>query len=566
MNRLQELLQKKKDGTITPEEQAELLKLSKGKGNRRSKRDYKHTQGKGKGYSSSKVDFGPGNDFSWWNKYPELIADAANFKCNYVAGKSIAGSDLPYVVPGVLAVDLEPTYGSDIEVTDPINIWARDLYLKMFQKYRPASGYTASDLGIAIIAGIECLKLIASYERIYGVVNRYSVRNINMPDAEAASLGLTPTQAQYLRGHLSDFRYDLNSLLMKAQRLCIPKDISAIADAISLFGYEYMDHENERAQFINFRLRHCGLYSDNFMQSGGCVVMESILYFDFSLDNMCAALDARLNALLGSDSIQRIYADLVVWFGEGAMMQFLPVPENFTVLPTYSEEILHKLHNMEQIMDFGASDTFVSAIDNALPTSDITLLGLPTTGRLIYQCDDRIVSKFGVTNTNGTRTVFTMGGVQWLGSTVSSVASINKAHPLDTYRNDVTPDIVVEGVLFKHAANSQNDGTNYIKVVESAAFYVVVRVGLITMVGGNPTYTNIDLTWTSSLSNAAEAAGRLAVLDWAPLVIKLDSSLAVEWIGGDVDNIIPVYSNDIARLQRASLLSGLRTDQPIVSK
>lgn len=555
MNRFQELKQKEKEGKLSDEERAELLKMSTKKSNRKDRRVIKEKKTK---------EFVPGNDFSWWSKIPELLKDAANYKCNYVAGNSIAGTDIPFVIPGVALIKLLSTYGNNVAATDAINVWARDLYLRMFQKYRPASGYSASDLGITLIAALEVVKLIAKYERIYGVINRYSVLNTNMPLVEASALGLSTVTVTYLQSHLSDFRYDLNFLVRKAQRLCIPKDISAIADAISLFGYEYLDHDNARGQIIMFDTDYVGVYSDTDLSTGGSINFKSTTsgsyqLIDTSADNMCVALDKALQALIGSDSVQRIFADLIVWFGQEAMLQFMPIPEEYVVIPVYSESILHKMHNLETFNN--ASFDLVSWADSGLPSADISTV---TNGSFyVYQVDDRIVTKCGVKrNGSGTNTPHTVDGGTILMNNASIITPCStNAHVLDTYRVDVNEETITEGILFKNHSRIVIDTTDgYVTMLDSCAFYIAHKVEL---------YTNgIALPLTLLLSSGTLAtvqanAGILSILDWAPLAyMYVQSGVLVTptAIFGDLDSVVPMYGNGITKLQRTVLLSGLHTD------
>lgn len=560
---LKELVAKKKAKTLTETEAARLEELNKKCGFKGKKKDPKK--------KDTKKGFVPGNDFSWWSKVPELLRDAANFKCNYVAGDRIAGNDIPFVVPGVLAVKMKSVYGCDAKATDPINVWARDLYLKMFHNYRPASGYSASDLAIAVLAAIEAVKVIAKYERIYGIINRYSRLNINMPLVEASALGLSASTVSYLQGHMSDFRYDLNFLIRKAQRLCVPKDISALADAISLFGYEYLDHENARAQIIMFDSDEFGVYSDTALSSGGSISFNEFTasnLFDFTGDNMCTALSDVLDALLGSDSIQRIYADMVVWFGQDAMLAFVPIPEDYIVAPAYSESMLHKLHNLECINGDYTSKLTSWASDLLSDNDrDIVLNG----NYHIYQVNDIVVTRGALTGTGAAEPIIYKNG-KILASTSTDIINNTTCHLLDTYRVDPDAEVITEGVMYKYDSEVLNgDATARSAVLTSAAFYLVSHIQLWSNSAQDledPTYIELTNLIYDDEETAKISAGSLACIDWAPLVYDLgDASAAddnnvfkINHIYGDMDQVIPMYHNDIARLQRTIVLSGLHTE------
>lgn len=534
-------------------------KPTKGKGGRYGKGNRKFREDK----QGSEPSFTPGNDFSWWNKNPELTVSAANFKSNYIAGTPIS-LNVNYVVPGILQIGLATCYYPSCTATDPVNVWARDLYLRMFQKYRPASSYSASDLGITIMAALEAVKLIAMYERIYGIINRYSILNLNMPLNEAQSLGLSAAQVTYLQGHLSDFRYDLNYLIRKAQRLCIPKDISFVADAISLLGYEYIDHNNPRGQLILFTLKNVGIYDDIGMTSGGSIQYDTLglsqdhEIFDFTADNMCVALDDVLTALLGSDSVQRICADLFVWFGEAAMLQFLPIPEDYTVVPTVSESIMHKIHNA--VIHPSANNTsgttvgtsMTSWAKSGLSTADENFV---LNGKYhVYQYNDDIVTVCRFKDTNaGTVSSVAFKGVtgKGLGGTSSLYSMPANAQIIDGYEQEPGPDFVIEGSLFKFVPSTyQGQGIFILSCVN----WLLTEFNLWTANSATPTLVN-----NVAGANVIQYAGRLALVDWAPLTYNIQAGV-IQGIFGDLDVIIPVSDTELDRIHRTCFLSGIKTD------
>lgn len=509
--------------------------------------------------------FKPGNDFAWWNKIPALIKDCASFKCNWIPGTAVAPGAFASTGVGVLQVEVDAVLGNSIAPTDTVNIWARDLFLKMFQKYRPASGYSASDLGITILAALEAVKLIAYYERIYGILNRYSKLNVNVPVVEAAALGLSATDVTYLQGHMSDFRYDLNYLIRKAQRLCVPKDMSVVSDAIAMFGYEYSDHTSVRSQMILFVPTEYGIYSDTTLTSGGSIKYSALsTLFNFGADNMCVALEAVLNPLLGSDSVQRIFADLVVWFGASAMLEFLPVPEDYVIVPAYSESILHRLHNAETYET--GTYRLCSIMDNSLSSADIsTIRG----EHFIYQVNDRIVTGVTAINIPSGATTVVMTVVQHgvaadlLLSSAAAPICLRAGHIIDTAHEDTTPEIIVEGSLLKEFNVKVSDGSSGEAILlESTGFYKVRDYKLYSTGGPSANLSTTD----TNLTSVRSIAGMLTCIDWAPIAHYVDASGISQDMFGEYDNVVFVSNPDVSRIQRTIILSGLESDMQVVNK
>lgn len=553
--RYKELAEKMKKGTLTEEEKSELAAL--------------HSKKMDKGDAAGT----PGNAFSWWNKYPMLMKDVVNYLSDYIAGEEIAFDDLPYVVPGVMRIIIDSVYGNTVKMTDPINEWSRELFLRMFNKYRIPNHYTHSDLGIVIIAAIEVMKIIVKYERIYGVITRFDKLNKNKPYAEAQALGLSMEQVTYLQGHLSDFRADLNDLIRKSHRISVMKDISAIADAFSLLGFEYLDHDSPRSQILIFDTERFGVYSDTDLVGGGSVKFvnfnsEGNALFNFDADNMCEALSNAVDALLSSDSATKIMADLYVWFTESGILALDYVPEDYRCEPLYSEEILHKLHNIETFTNQNCK--VASWADPDLEDDDVAKVILD---QYVYQVDDRIVTRVAVAKATGTHKVVQYDRGKMNGNTDMTTHGIEKCHVLDTYRKDPIPEIICEGCLFKfHSKFIEQEvegveaGAN---IVQSCAFWLVKGFSFFTPDGPVTTGENTNVIY-EDIDLAEARAGELAIIDWAPLTYNLSTDengiFYVEEIRGDLDNIIPMYYNGLRKLHRVVLLSGLLSEVPIVKQ
>lgn len=563
---LQELIAKKKAKTLTDQDAKRLAELNEKCGFKGGK-------------SSSKEGFRPGNDFSWWNKREDLLKDAANYKCDYIAGNEL-GDTYQFVLPGVLTVDLIDTFGISKVSTDPLNVWSRDLYLRMFQKFRVPNGYSHSDLGITIAATIMVSAMFAYYERVYGVINRYNIRNLNIPFAEARALGLNDLTADWLRSHLSDFRYDLNELIARAQRIVLPKDISLIADKISLYGYEYLDHQSLRSQIIMFRPKYYGVYSDTALKSGGSLRFNAIDYsdpgffFNMAVDdetNMCTILEEMVNALVGSDSVNKIYADLVTWFGEDAMLHFVQVPEEYVVLPVYSESILHKLHNTEAFFDgmLEQGEDYLDLVASACPkdmiAADKTVV---TSGYWVYQCNDTIISAPVFSTTHDTELLEKNDWTYPIGTMGGSTPDVVE-HLLDTYHEDVTEETITEGVIFKYSTDRILKSGKTACLIKSCSFEIPCEFNFYSTRSENPVstfYNNI----TDDDDIAASFAAKMALIDWAPLsYYKVDFRVGnseIDFVYGDVDNVVMIPNTGLKKVHRAIVYSGLQTDIKVINK
>lgn len=555
---------KKKFKTLTPDELNEFKDLDSRKGSKSDKR------------------FVPGNDFSWWNKYPELMGDAANLLENYLAGTKFIDS---YIPVGAITYYLQNTYGSEDSVTGPINLASRNLYLKMFQKYRGITSYDPTDLGIVMIATIEVFTLIAKLERIYGVINFYDVSNRNIPETLCHALGLTTTQADYIRAHLSDYRYDLNNIIMRAQRILLPKDMSILLDKLSLYGYVYKDHDSTDAQAIVFDTEIYGFFEETMLDTGSSVRFRTAAESGFALLNTTnrnksffPLLEELVSRLLTSESVQKIYGDLLAFFGIEQMVSLQSLPADYKIQPVYSESILHKIHNMEITSSAVGTQMLVlptapnSAISSSLPSqifdSNAPYKGYP----IIYQFDGVIYTKgcLAPTSRIGSgdyvivfNTSMSGAGLYGFATTSNLVAkALQNKHVIDAYHEKFTPEIVCEGTLWKFAISSylvDYTGDPYFHVMDSCALELCYKVTTYNVQGAQQGLYNICSTATNADHNAAG----FSEFDWSPLVYELNGE-NFQRLLGDHDCMRALANIDMTRIHDAATLSAFKSDIVVV--
>lgn len=581
-------LELKKKASLTDSEKKELAELQAKKDSKGEKEDWK-----------------PGNDFAWWNKIPTLTKDAVNLPLNWIPGTALTTHTLSgdeSSPASALRIAIQNTYGSEDSPTGPFNMMARNLYLAMHRNYRGLNAYQASDIAITIIATIELISLIARVERVYGVINRYSLENRSLPYALLASMNVSTSLANNIREHLADFRYGLNRLIMKAQNVCIPKDFSVLSDKISLFGYVYKDHDSVKAQSIVFDTHEVGVYRGDATTAGGGVVYESADFGDFSTyEEILSVLDTAISALVEDSDVLRIYSDFVSYLKPESLLSLVPVPENFMVGPVYSEEILHKIHNLYSTGNYWEVDDDggkYELITDAGPyyrefVKTATTMGTGITkvvDRVITQYDNVVITKgalYGPSSGGGVSNI-TTGKYQgytswsWAGDEVLPCTQPN-GQVFDTYRVEPDPATMLEGSLFKFFL--ERVGTR-VHAVSSVAWEIVVDMkAYITINGTTSVYTvtqfdyisgyNTGMSVSEIMSERNVATRSMALLsqfDWAPIYYLIEDDdvdslfFGDIFIHGDVDNCRMVNYSDVYRMHEVAVYSGLESAYALIKE
>lgn len=532
-----------------------------------------------------------GNDFAWWNKYPEILKDVANYKCNWLAGTPLNVKDVSVYVPGAFRFKVHNMYGFDASATDPFNMEIRKLYLRMFNKYRGISSYTVADLGITLISTVEVFILAVKLARIYGVIKTYDMLNHNLPDTICSALGLSSNQADYIRSHLSDYRSNLNVLIQKAQSICMPADMSILKDKLSLFGNVYLDHNGKRAQAIIFDCYEYGIFYPVALQSGGCVKFETksmneVIDFTYNTGTsssgttMFPVLDKMLNSLLENEIVNKQFGDLSAVFGLDQLVTISPIAEDYTVVPVYSESILHKMHNLDTLCTSGFQATGPNSthgLRTAYPagmSSQDRLELSNTTYRYAIQFNNVVYTVCSIVNYGDDVASQTIDGMVYIDSDhVGTVyRTSNPVSILDSYHTEFTPEIVTEGVLWKFtpvrlAGASMGEVSTVIKV-QSCGPEIIDEITCHTKKGATVISdvlvgNRVDTTISGYEEDLFNFLSKISYLDWAPMLVGYDANEYESMpskIYGDIDNAKPMYTVDLLNLHRAIVQSAFRTD------
>nr|UVJ88918.1 putative capsid protein [Picobirnavirus sp.] len=474
----------------------------------------------------------------------------------------------------------------------------------MHRKYRGLNAYQASDIAIIIAATIELFILIARIERVYGVINYYAVNNRTLPYALLNAMGVSDTLADNIRDNLSDFRYAINNLIRRAQNVCIPKDLSVLLDKIALFGYVYKDHDSAKAQSIVFDCFETGIYMGDLTDTGGGIVFKDTSFSDLTAyDEIITYLRESVSALVEDSDVLRIYSDFLSYLDPSQFMTLIPLPEEYCVIPVYSEEILHKVHNyystdiyhtIDEDAETWAFNSGKVIVQEMIPTG-LTF----KTGYSINDGYRKIVQKDNVVHTRlcaysdesgGSWTAFSSGELdgynafQWDTNEVLPAFDITgKVQIFDTYRNEAEPSIMLEGALFKFIPGV----TGRVRFIKSCAWEVVNGMTTFTTINGNsisqPVYqfmytSGYDANMTKSqvasyYESYLASVALVSQLDWAPILYRvIDDDLASIFFeatypfSGDIDNCRLVGYTDIFRMHEVAVYSGLETAAAVVKE
>lgn len=253
------------------------------KGNKRSGRKDCNTKSQ---TDSQRLDSGyGGNDFSWYNAYPELINATANIPFAYQPGvpvpmgqltalnkwkaqaenDEVIISNFDYDYPGVAILKWVPSTGASMDAQSPINIAAREVYARIRSKYSGSLEADSPDIMMYILALDSMYAYYSEVQRLYYMLNMWSTNNRYMP-VEVIN-HLTEGKSQ---DHFDDFlqhKAELYALLgeMQAQlsKFVVPDIMNIFKRHMFLGSNLYLDKPFAKGQIYVFNMSRCLKFTED---------------------------------------------------------------------------------------------------------------------------------------------------------------------------------------------------------------------------------------------------------------------------------------------------------------
>lgn len=304
------------------------------------------------------------NDASWYMSDSQLVSDVASVSFNTALGNPItlSGSlgttfsvaNASVNLPGIMSIYTTPTIGVSKDANSPVNIAMRRLYSYVRHANSGHSNYDPADLMIYLLAMDSIYTYWAYMVRAYGVAQVFSRTNKYVGDALLMAMGVNPN----IRESLADFRAYINTFSAKAQQWCVPRVMTYFLRHNWMYSNVYKDEDNDKAQM--FMYLPAGLYKYNPTLTEGLAGGLEMRPITTAVDSSQALVaktipngyvdliamgNDLLNALAGQEDIGIISGDILKAYGAENLWKIDPIPADYQVLPTYSEEVLEQFHN-----------------------------------------------------------------------------------------------------------------------------------------------------------------------------------------------------------------------------
>lgn len=330
----------------------------RGKSNRRKTPPYK-TKKEFKEMQDYAKDAAYSNDPAWYASDPTLARDSASIPFSWATGAPVdlnptlefagtapgpaSGGGPVITMPGIMALSLSPTVGYSMNPTDPINIAATAVYSFVRHQNSGSANYDAPDLMIYILAMADFISMLNFASRVYGVVSLYSTRNRYVPDVLLKAMGMDPDD---VREHIASFRYQLNLIANKAASLAVPSTMSYFKRKAFLYTGIYTEGTSAKDQLYLYV--PSGYYQLAFDTDGAFRL--DVQQFNgpnagYTVEQLIAMLNGMLDPMLANEDINIMSGDIIKAYGEGGVLKYGRIDENYVVTPQMNIPVLEQMKN-----------------------------------------------------------------------------------------------------------------------------------------------------------------------------------------------------------------------------
>lgn len=385
------------------------------------------------------------NDFSWYSRYPELLAAAASIPYPYRPGMKMNAGQIvgyggdgetrklfstDYTLPGVLQIRWIPSMPTSSKATDPAAIAAREIYAKVRKAFSGRLYADGPDFIIYIMALDSIYAYIGWLNRIYRTICAYTPENYYAPDGLLRAYGMNQDFIDSVKQNQMQFFQIITELVHMVSKFNCPAVMDLMDRHYWMSKNVYSDSPSANSQLYVFNPYALFTFAlvdtpDNVAAGGlNLKVIEDVIY---SVDDAFNQGRDMIDKLAAWEDSYTISGYLARAF-EGSPMYAPEFPVlNDVVTFEYQEEVLSQIEN--------------TYCDGFFPESDIAAGKLnvsqdPKTNSIIWQ---PYITAASGTNTNPTfsnyRTdlLYNMINVHSYSPSVENTVVATRLHcPVDT--------------------------------------------------------------------------------------------------------------------------------------
>lgn len=376
----------------------------------------------------------PTNDPSWHAVNQQLLKDVASFPFAYPTGSfidlnnSFGNADVlngSYAIPGLMILDLMPTYGSANSSSDPMNVAAQSLYSYIRHANSGSRNYDPSDLMIYLMTIDQLYSYISWLQRIYGLATAYTQLNRYYG---ANALVCEGIDVRHIERELSDFRAGINMLIDKVAQFVVPNCLPVFKKHATTFAGMYIEGDSIKQQLYMFHPVAFGRFELDNTGAGSLVYYPAPGSDGNQVDafSLIHYGNAMISAIFGNEDYGLMSGDILKAFGNETIT-LTSVPESFVIVPSYDENVLGQIKNAVTFNDMSINGV---KLNYSTTMNKVSIKQSEKKDYLVFNVEANYQP---LISTTGQANIPAIGNCIWSGSLFMS-----------THKTDVTPEMVME--------------------------------------------------------------------------------------------------------------------------
>lgn len=282
------------------------------------------------------------NDPSWYAVDSSLLRDAASIPFSRAVGTQVPldfnsaafwdeGTKVEYSVPGVMTLEIIPTYGSIEDKNSPINVAATATYSFIRYANSGHANYDSVDLMLYLCAMSQVYSYINYLQRIYGLATLYSQRNRYMPRTLLYATGVDPDD---VINNLANFRYGINVLINQAASLSVPANMPIFARQAFLYQNVYSEGQTVKDQMYMFTPEGFLFFHESADPDGaGSLELNHLGHTRRKCSELLEYGQRMLQPILQSEDMNIMSGDILKAYSANSLIKLTSVPEDYSVAP-----------------------------------------------------------------------------------------------------------------------------------------------------------------------------------------------------------------------------------------
>lgn len=316
----------------------------------------------------------PTNDPSWYTTNKDLVDAAASINFSQVLGhkmyRGLLSNPLPsdvqqagltvgegnFAIPGIMTMSLMPALGYSKEPNSAVNIASNAIYSFIRHANSGHSNYDSNDLMIYLLANTQIYSYLNFLIRVYSCATLYSGANRYLPAALVQAQGVNYDD---VINNLANFRFALDTLIVKAQSLAVPANMTIFARHAFLYTNVYAEGTSPKDQLYMYVPQ--SFWTFDLDTDGAGMLKQKTFMDDHNLHPADYHLSGKtvkeliqfgnelIDKLVTDEDFGIMSGDILKAYGQEAILKLNTVSQIGTLIPVFDPVVLYQFKNAKVV-------------------------------------------------------------------------------------------------------------------------------------------------------------------------------------------------------------------------